>query len=276
MNNQDHVLAFYSRHPISHEQILAGAKSRRGHLEALTPEDLFPFDQDHYGGLSVVDALAQRARITPGSHVADFCAGLAGPARYLAHKYGAILTCVELNPRRAPGAADLTQRVGLAQRVRVVRGDVMRVPLATGCMDAVISQEALLHVPDKRAALAEAFRVLRPGGMLSFTDWAEHHPLAATDAESMWRGIAAQTVQSFSGYEGMLRDIGFRDVSSEDLTSDWGEILEERFRMYRALREETVKIGTPSGDEDFYRSYARLVALVQARTLGGGRFTARK
>ena len=75
---------------------------------------------------------------------------------------------------------------------------------------------------------------------------------------------------------GALRDIGFRDVSSEDLTSEWGNILEERFRMYRALREETVKIGTPSGDEDFYRSYARLVALVQARTLGGGRFTARK
>jgi ubiquinone/menaquinone biosynthesis C-methylase UbiE len=276
MTNQDHVLAFYSRHPISHEQILAGAKSRRGHLEALTPEDLFPFDQDHYGGLSVVDALAQRARIGPGSHVADFCAGLAGPARYLAHKYDAILTCVELNPHRAPGAADLTQRVGLAQRVRVVRGDVMCVPLASGCMDAVISQEALLHVPDKRAALAEAFRVLRPGGMLSFTDWAEHRALAAADAESMWRGIAAQSVQSFSGYEVMLRDIGFRDVASEDLTSEWGGILEERFRMYRALREETVKIGTPSGDEDFYRSYARLVALVQARTLGGGRFTARK
>ena len=276
MNNQDHVLAFYSRHPISHEQILAGAKSRRGHLDALAPEDLFPFDQDHYGGLTVVDALAQRARIAAGSQVADFCAGLAGPARYLAHKYGAIVTCVELNPHRAPGAADLTRRVGLAQRVRVVRGDVMRVPLAGGCMDAVVSQEALLHVPDKRAALAEAYRILRPGGVLCFTDWAEHRPLAAADAESMWRGIAAQSVQSFSGYQGMLRDIGFRDVSTDDLTTEWGDILDERFRMYRALREETLRIGTPSGDEDFYRSYARLVSLVRERTLGGGRFTAEK
>jgi ubiquinone/menaquinone biosynthesis C-methylase UbiE len=276
MNNQDHVLAFYSRHPISHEQILAGAKSRRGHLEALAPEDLFPFDQDHYGGLTAVDVLAQRARIAAGSHVADFCAGLAGPARYLAHKYGAIVTCVELNPHRAPGAADLTRRVGLAQRVRVVRGDVMRVPLAGGCMDAVISQEALLHVPDKRAALAEAFRILRPGGVLSFTDWAEHRPLAVVDAQSMWRGIAAQSVQSFSGYRDMLRDIGFRDVSMDDLTTEWGDVLDERFRMYRALREETLRIGTPSGDEDFYRSYARLVALVRERTLGGGRFTAEK
>src|SRR5579859_3576595 len=177
MDNRDHVLAFYDRHPISLEQILAGVKQRRGHLDSLAPEDLFAFDQDHYGGLGVVDMLAKRARITPGSQVADFCAGLAGPARYLAHRYGAIVTCIELNPHRAAGAADLTRRVGLDLRVRVVRGDVMRVPLARETMDAVVSQEALLHVPDKSAALAEAYRVLRVGGRLTFTDWAVHRPL---------------------------------------------------------------------------------------------------
>jgi len=271
-----HVLAFYSRHPISRDQILAAVHARRGNLDGLAPEDLFAYDQDHYGGLSVVDALAERARIGSGSEVADFCAGLAGPARYLAHKYGAIVTCIELNPHRASGAADLTRRVGLAQRVRIVRGDVMHVPLAAHTMDAVISQEALLHVPDKRAALSEAFRVLKRGGRLAFTDWAEHRRLDAADSESMWRGIAAQSVQSFASYPQMLREIGFRNVAVEDLTADWGRILEERFAMYRNLREETARLGTPTGDEEFYRSYARLVALVQERTLGGGRFTAEK
>ena len=275
-SDNQHVLAFYSRHPISREQILAGVEARRGHLDGLTPEDLFAYDQDHYGGLSVVDALAERTLIGSGSQVADFCAGLAGPARYLAYKYRAIVTCIELNPHRAPGAADLTRRVGLADRVRIVRGDVMHVPLAAQTMDAVISQEALLHVPDKRAALSEAYRVLRRGGRLAFTDWAEHRRLDATDSESMWRGIAAQSLQSFDSYAQMLREIGFRNVAVEDLTADWGGILAERFAMYRKLREETTRLGTPSGDEAFYRSYARLVALVQERTLGGGRFTAEK
>jgi ubiquinone/menaquinone biosynthesis C-methylase UbiE len=276
MTDNHHVLAFYSRHPISRDQILAQLTARRGHLEGLAPEDLFAYDQDHYGGLSVVDALADRARIGSGSQVADFCAGLAGPARYLAHKYGATVTCIELNPHRAPGAADLTRRVGLAQRVRIVRGDVMLVPLAAQTMDAVISQEALLHVPDKRAALSEAYRVLKHGGRLAFTDWAEHRRLEVADSDAMWRGIAAQSVQSFVSYPKMLREIGFRNVAVEDLTADWGRILEERFAMYCKLRKETARLGTPTGDEEFYRSYARLVALVQEGTLGGGRFTAEK
>lgn len=276
MSDNHHVLAFYSRHPISRDQILAQLSARRGHLDGLVPEDLFAYDQDHYGGLSVVDALAERAHIGNGSQVADFCAGLAGPARYLAHKYGAIVTCIELNPHRAPGAADLSRRVGLAQRVRIVRGDVMHVPLAAQTMDAVISQEALLHVPDKRAALSEAFRVLKRGGRLAFTDWAEHRRLDAADSASMWRGIAAQSVQSFASYPQILREIGFRNITTEDLTVDWGSILEERFAMYRKLHEETARLGMPTGDDEFYRSYARLVALVQEGTLGGGRFTAEK
>jgi sarcosine/dimethylglycine N-methyltransferase len=272
--NARHVAAFYSRHPISHDQILIRLAAQRGNLEGLTPEDLFAHDQDHYGGLEVTDILAQRAHIGPGRHVADFCAGLGGPARYLAHRHGAIVTCIELNPHRAPGAWDLTKRVGLSHRVRVVRGDVMRVPLITGSMDAVISQEALLHVPDKAAALREAHRILKPGGRLAFTDWAEHRPLQPGDYASLWEGIAAQALQSFESYRGLLLQAGFTEVAVEDVTTDWGRILAERFAMYRELREETRRAGTPSGDDAFYASYARLVALVQAHALGGGRFVA--
>jgi ubiquinone/menaquinone biosynthesis C-methylase UbiE len=274
--DNNHVVAFYNRHPISRDQILASVAATRGQLAQLAPEDLFPYDQDHYGGLEAVDALAHCAGIGPGMQVADFCAGLAGPARYLAHAYGATVTCIELNPGRAPGAADLTRRVGLDRQVRIVRGDVTRTPLADDAMDAVISQEALLHVPDKRAALAEAYRVLKKGGRLAFTDWIEHHSLDANDSEAMWRGIAAQAIQSFDSYDRMLSDVGFHILSRSDLTAAWAEILERRFAMYRKLRQETIALGTPSGDEEFYRSYARLVALVQAGTLGGVRFAAEK
>src|SRR5262245_4704448 len=141
---------FYARHPISAEIILAKLKEARGNLDSVRPEELFAHDQDHYGGLAVNDILAERAEIKAGSRVADFCAGLGGPARYLAHKYGADVTGIELTPARVAGAQQLTRLVGLQDKVRVLEGDVMQVPLPDGGldagMDAVISQEAFLHV----------------------------------------------------------------------------------------------------------------------------------
>ncbi|MFB9239965.1 methyltransferase domain-containing protein [Plantactinospora siamensis] len=50
--------------------------------------------------------------------------------------------------------------------VTAVRGDAARVPLADGCADVVAAGEVLEHVPDWRRAVAEACRVLRPGGTL--------------------------------------------------------------------------------------------------------------
>jgi 2-polyprenyl-6-hydroxyphenyl methylase / 3-demethylubiquinone-9 3-methyltransferase len=50
--------------------------------------------------------------------------------------------------------------------VMPVRGNVQRLPIADGVADAVSAGEILEHVPDLAAAVAEACRVLRPGGTL--------------------------------------------------------------------------------------------------------------
>ncbi|WP_436765960.1 methyltransferase domain-containing protein [Streptomyces sp. URMC 123] len=50
--------------------------------------------------------------------------------------------------------------------VRGVRGDVLAVPLSDGCADVVVAGEILEHVDDLPGAVAEACRLLRPGGLL--------------------------------------------------------------------------------------------------------------
>jgi 2-polyprenyl-6-hydroxyphenyl methylase/3-demethylubiquinone-9 3-methyltransferase len=64
---------------------------------------------------------------------------------------------------------DLTTSA-LAQAARhgvaAVRGDVTAVPLADGCADVVAAGEILEHVTDLAAAVGEACRLLRPGGLL--------------------------------------------------------------------------------------------------------------
>jgi SAM-dependent methyltransferase len=270
------AIDFYERHPISAQIILAKLEAARGTLEDLQPEELFPHDQDHYGGLAANDALALAARIGLGSEVVDLCAGLGGPARYLAHRYGADVTGIELTPARVAGAAELSRRVGLDSQVHVLEGNVMNLPLPDAGYDAVVSQEALLHVPDIARVFAEAYRVLRPGGRFAFTNWVVHRPLSEAERQLLWDGMAAATLISADRHAELLRGAGFEIEAVEDETEAWGVILAERLRMYEKLRGEAQAAGTPAGHDDFYKSYVLFVDLVQKKAMGGARFTAVK
>ena len=270
------AIDFYERHPISCEIILARLKASRGHLDGLRPDELFPHDQDHYGGLAANDALAARGRIGEGTRVADFCAGLGGPSRYFAHRFGADVVGIELTPARVRGARELTWRVGLQRRVRVIAGNVMQVPLAAASVDVVVSQEALLHVPDKRRALAEAYRILKPGGRVVFTDWVAHRSLSDADRALMWQGMAVADLYDLPTYAELVGEAGFVVSPVEDLTREWSEILTHRLAMYQKLREEARAAGTAAGHDAFYASYVRFVALVREAVLGGGRFAGQK
>jgi len=275
-DNVDQTTFFYSRHPISADMILAKLQAARGHLRDMRPEELWPHDQDHYGGLPANDALARAAGIGAGARVADFCAGLGGPARYLAHRHGADATGIELTPARVEGAARLTALVGLQDRVRVLHGDVMVPPLSDGSMDAVVSQEAFLHVPDKARTLAAARRVLRPGGRLAFTDWVSHRPLSSEDTALMWDGMAVQKLRDIPAYRALVENAGFTVDAATDLSEEWKAALRERLAMYQRLRGEAERAGTPQGHDAFHRSYIRFVALIEEGALGGVRIAARR
>ena len=276
MKASDQTIYFYNQHPISCEIILSKLKNRRGHLDGMRPEDLFPHDQDHYGGLAATDELARAARIKDGTRVADFCAGLGGTVRYLAHRYGADVTGIELTPARVAGAQELTRRVGLQDYARVIEGSVLEVPLPDESMDAVVSQESFCHLPDRKKALGEAFRILRNGARLALTDWISHEPLSADDARLMWEGMAIQPLETIAGYRDKAGAAGFAVSSVTDLTDEWQPILRERLAMYQALREEARSAGTPMGRDSFHQSYIRFVALIQQRRLGGARLVAEK
>ena len=58
-------------------------------------------------------------------------------------------------------AADLA---GEGERVEFLEGDARAVPLPDGSVDVVVFYTTLCHVPGPERALAEAHRVLRPGG----------------------------------------------------------------------------------------------------------------
>jgi len=268
------VVDFYRRHLISEGQIADALRRQGKDLARLRPEDLYDFDQDHYGGLEAVEALGRRAGINGASRVLDVCAGLAGPARFMARRWGARVTGVDLSPDRAAGARRLSAAVGLGGLVRMVRGDAQRLPFRDGAFTAVVSQEGLLHVPDKALTLAECRRVLLPGGRLAFSDWIAKSRLGDGERRRLAEWMAAVTLQSIDSYKAMLAGAGFVSAGAEDLSREWSGILRRRLEMFRGLRADTVaRLGQARYDE-YDQLYAFFVKLVEDGKLGGARFSA--
>ena len=88
-----------------------------------------------------------------------------GTARNLRHyRSDARLTGVDISPAMLALAHERAQALGRAADLRV--GDAQHLDFSSERFDSVVSTLALCTIPDDRRALAEAWRVLRPGGRL--------------------------------------------------------------------------------------------------------------
>ncbi|HWQ39340.1 MAG TPA: methyltransferase domain-containing protein [Burkholderiales bacterium] len=274
--SRDPVVAFYDAHPINEEQILNTLRGRGLSLEGLTEEVLKDHDQDHFGGIEANDVLAARAGIGPHHLVLDVCSGLGGPARYLAHRIGCRVVGLDFTESRHLAAQRLTRMVGLDGLVSFRHGDAQHMPFADETFDVVVGQEAWCHVPDKARLVAECARVLKPGGVVAFTDILRRDRLTATEMERLKREMTFPVLETLDGYAALLEGRGCRLEHREDLSELWTEVLKQRLAMYRGLQSETVRRYGVEHYRKWDRTYAFFVGLFSEGKLGGGRFVARK
>lgn len=271
------VTDLYDRHPINAEQILDAARPAGRDVSQLSPSDLRPHDQDHYGGEAVVHELAKAAAIKPGDLVADICAGMGGPARLIAESFGANVIGLDFNWSRCAGAAHLNRLVGMDDVVRMVRCDAQSIPLAEASLDAAVSQEALLHIPDKMRVLKGVYHALKPSAQFAFTDVVALENLTDGDRDRLAsEGMQMVNLQSPAGYRHDAKAVGFEVVRETDLSSDWISILTERLKMYDEMAEATAKVHGDGAHQRYMGPYAFFVSLVQQGRLGGMRLTLRK
>lgn len=99
----------------------------------------------------------------PGMQILDIGCGTGSLCLELA-RLGAKVTGIDISEAMLEVARDKARRTGMT--VKFLRADALHLPFEDASFDAVVSVTVMEFVPDLKRALAEAYRVLKPGGRL--------------------------------------------------------------------------------------------------------------
>ncbi len=176
--------------------------------------------------------------------VLDLGAGYGGSMRYLAEKFGC--HCVALNLSEVENERDRqkNREQGLDKLIDVVDGDFTNLDYADESFDVIWSQDAFLHSGDRARVCAEAARVLKPGGLMVFTD-----PMQADDApteplQPIYDRIHLDSLGSPGFYRETLGKLGLEEVTfdnhAEQLPRHYGRVRRELINSESKLLEHGV------------------------------------
>jgi len=197
-----------SRHYSAYDvlpRIRAGLQAMGRDPDRVEPDELKLVDEFHIGGAEATAALLSDLDIRPGADVLDIGCGIGGPARTMALRNGAVVTGVDLTPGFVETAITLSRMAGMGDRVRFEAGSALALPFADGSFDFATLLHVGMNIADKPKLFQEAYRVLRPTGVLAVYDvmrsgegklsfpvpWAEREELSALATPDSYRDAAA-------------------------------------------------------------------------------------
>ena len=154
------------------------------------------------------------AQLNPGETVLDLGAGGGIDVLLSARRVGPTgkVYGLDMTDEMLALARENQQTSGL-QNVEFLKGEIEEIPLANHTIDVIISNCVINLSSDKDYVLAEAFRVLKPGGRLAISDVVVRGDVPAEIRHSveLWMGCVAGALEE-SAYRDKLVRAGFHDI----------------------------------------------------------------
>lgn len=227
---------------------------------SLTVQEMIYKAEEHHE-LALVDVIRSNclANDSHGLRVIDMGCGYGGLIRRL-YKQGLVwkATGCDISHRMCAQARRLNAELlgkddGDESTLEILAESYLQISNGNESADVVISMDALLHVgPERqRRAVAEAARLLRPGGWMIFSDIMQEEVVASEeDMKPIYDRINLSKMGTISNYKAALEECGFTnittDINSENVSTHYGHI--------RTVTEEK---GASLGISEAYLTKAR-------------------
>jgi len=162
--------------------------------------------------------LAEKAGIGSGMKGVDLCCCNGAGMRFLVrfrdvdqmHGVDATEKVVEQGRLRC-------KQEGLSDKIKFTLADVCDSGLEDAGACFVWGEDAWCYVVDKEKLISEAARIVRPDGVIAFTDWIEGKAgLTDAEAERFLTFMKFPNVQNLEGYSDLLEASGCEVITAED------------------------------------------------------------
>ncbi|MFO7758159.1 MAG: methyltransferase domain-containing protein [Roseovarius sp.] len=191
--------------------------------------------------LTIAEMVMRLPKLSESSRVLDMGAGYGGAMRTLVRDTGCNAVCLNISETQNEYNLGKIRAAKLGKKINVRHGVFEDVPEDAETFDVVWSQDSFLHSDQRDKVIAEAFRVLKPGGHLIFTD-----PMQADDVppgvlQPVYDRLQLNSLGSMRFYREVAEALGFEVVEQDDMTAQlrnhYARVREELLSNYNRLRE---------------------------------------
>jgi sarcosine/dimethylglycine N-methyltransferase len=187
--------------------------------------ELLMGEQIHVGGAEQTDFLAHKVGLNnrrSSTYLLDICSALGGPARYLAERYKIKVVGLDITPEMIEEGQKRTIGKLYENQIEYRLGSALDIPAHSKTFDIVWGQDAWCYIRDKKRLIEEAYRVLKPNGILGFTDWI-WGPVdpPGTKADFLMQFMVFANLETLEGYVKLISNTGMFLQEKMDLGEDF-------------------------------------------------------
>jgi ubiquinone/menaquinone biosynthesis C-methylase UbiE len=215
----------------------------------------FPVEFAHIGFLTLTEArrVVELLDLAPGDVLVDLACGAGGPGLWAAQISGATLIGIDPTDSGLSGAQRRAEAVGMTDQSTFQRGTFEATKLSDASIDAIMTIEAFQYAPDKRAALVEFARILKPGGRAALVCF-EVDPTKVID-------VPILGVDPVADYSSLITNAGFRIVIYEE-TPGWADRV---YPTFAALVDAADALNAEMGEQAAASALAEAMLTVTLR-----------
>ena len=236
----------FNEHAVSdhyaHGELLSSIEAALGKLgktvNTVSIDDLGPVDEFHIGGRLATENFLSKLNFAEQDHILDVGCGLGGAARFVARKYNAKVTGIDLTHEYIQTGNALSVWVGLEKQITLRHGNALAMSFKENTFNGAYMLHVGMNIADKNRLFSEINRLLKPGSIIGIYDIMRNLEGDLTYPVPWASGHHTNKLATPEQYTQALNSAGF-NVTGETNCRDWA------LNFFKQLQAKIAANGDP-------------------------------